>query len=49
MHNNFEYGKHSKYQKMIDCLFQKVDKEQRLVAITHELELLSKDIKMQNQ
>jgi hypothetical protein len=30
-------------------MFQKVDKEQRLVAITQKLELLSKEIKMQNQ
>lgn len=30
-------------------MFQKVDKEQRLVVVTQELELLSKEIKMQNQ
>lgn len=30
-------------------MFERVDKEQRLVAITQKLELLSKEIKMQNQ
>jgi hypothetical protein len=39
----------SNQQRIIDCMFQRVDKEQRLVAITQELELLSKEIKMQNQ
>jgi len=39
----------SNQQIMIDCMFQKVDKRQRLVAITQELELLSKEIKRQNQ
>ncbi len=39
----------SNQQRMIDCMFQKVDKEQRLVVVTQELELLSKEIKMQNQ
>jgi hypothetical protein len=39
----------SNQQKMINCMFQKVDKKQRLVAITQELESLSKEIKMQNQ
>jgi hypothetical protein len=35
----------SNKQTMIDCMFQKVDKEQRLVVVTQELELLSKEIK----
>jgi hypothetical protein len=39
----------SNQQRMIDCMFQKVYKEQRLVVVTQELELLSKEIKMQNQ
>jgi hypothetical protein len=36
-------------QRTIGCMFQRMDKEQRLVAITQKLELLSKEIKMQNQ
>jgi hypothetical protein len=38
-----------KQQKMIDCMFQIVDKEQRLVAITQELKVLSKEMEKHNQ
>jgi len=39
----------SKQQRLIDCMFQKVDKEQRLVAITQELKVLSKEVEKHNQ
>jgi len=38
-----------KQQIMIDCMFQIVDKEQRLMAITQELNVLSKEMEMHNQ
>lgn len=34
---------------MIHCMFQRVDKEQRLMVVTYELDLLSKEIEMHNQ
>jgi hypothetical protein len=30
-------------------MFQRVDKEQRLMVVTYELDLLSKEIEMHNQ
>ncbi len=34
---------------MIDCMFQQVDKEQKLMVATYELDLLWKEIEMHNQ
>ncbi len=39
----------NKQQKMINCMFQQVDKEQKLMVVTYELDLLSKEIEMHNQ
>jgi len=39
----------NKQQKMIDCMFQRMDKEQKLMVVTYELDLLSKEIEMHNQ
>jgi hypothetical protein len=39
----------NKQQKMIDCMFQRVDKEQKLMVVTYELDLLWKEIEMHNQ
>jgi len=36
----------NKQQKMIDCMFQIMDKEHILMAITHELQLFSKEMEM---
>jgi hypothetical protein len=39
----------NKQQKMIHCMFQQVDKEQRLMVVTYELDLRPKEIEMHNQ
>ncbi len=39
----------NKEQKMIHCMFQRMDKKQRLMVVTYELDLLSKEIEMHNQ
>jgi hypothetical protein len=37
-----------KQQRMIDYMFQRVDKEQRLMVITQELKVLSKEMEKHN-